>query len=69
MDEQLRLLIALQELDSTIISTKLKIGSMPAKVSSIENSIKGIQEAHERTKQQHASLDKKRRDKESAAAD
>ncbi|MCL0066499.1 C4-type zinc ribbon domain-containing protein [Thermodesulfovibrionales bacterium] len=69
MDEQLRLLIALQELDSTIISTKLKIGSMPAKVSSIENSIKGIQEAHERTKQQHVSLDKKRRDKESAAAD
>ncbi|MCL0033254.1 C4-type zinc ribbon domain-containing protein [Thermodesulfovibrionales bacterium] len=69
MDEQLRLLIALQELDSTIISTKLKIGSMPAKVSSIENSIKDIQEAHERTKQQHVSLDKKRRDKESAAAD
>ncbi|MCL4536305.1 MAG: C4-type zinc ribbon domain-containing protein [Nitrospirae bacterium] len=64
MNEQLRLLIELQKLDSIILSTRLKMDAIPATISSHEGPLKSAEAAYENVKQQHASLEKKKKDKE-----
>jgi predicted nucleic acid-binding Zn-ribbon protein len=64
VNEQLRLLIDLQKLDSIILSTRLKIDTIPATISSHEGLLKKAEAAYEDAKQQFASLEKKKKDKE-----
>ncbi|MBA4348417.1 MAG: hypothetical protein C0415_00295 [Thermodesulfovibrio sp.] len=64
MNEQLQLLIELQKLDSAILSAKVKIDTIPSKISSEEAPLKNIQTSHESVKQKHTLLEKKKRDKE-----
>ncbi|GER92701.1 zinc ribbon domain-containing protein [Dissulfurispira thermophila] len=64
MNEQLRLLIDLQQLDSTMLSTRLTMDAIPNKIASHEESLKNAEAAYEIAKQQIASLEKKKKDKE-----
>jgi predicted nucleic acid-binding Zn-ribbon protein len=64
MNEQLRLLIELQKLDSIILTTRLTMDAIPARISSHEGSLKNAEAAYENAKQQLASLEKKKKDKE-----
>jgi hypothetical protein len=64
VNEQLRLLIDLQKLDSIMLSTRLTMDAIPARISSNEESLKNAEAAYENAKQQLASLEKKKKDKE-----
>lgn len=64
MNEQLRILVELQKLDSNILSTRLKIDTIPTTISSYEGPLKKAEAAYEDAKQQHDSLEKKKRNKE-----
>ncbi len=64
MNEQLRLLINLQKIDSEILSTSLKIDTIPKKISSFEEPLKKLQKAFDDLMQSHSLLEKKKRDKE-----
>ncbi|MGO9614759.1 MAG: zinc ribbon domain-containing protein [Dissulfurispiraceae bacterium] len=64
MNEQLKLLMELQKLDSSILSTRIQIQEVPAKISSGEAPLKAAQDAHDRAAKSYAALDKKKKDKE-----
>jgi predicted nucleic acid-binding Zn-ribbon protein len=64
VNEQLRLLIDLQKLDSIMLATRLTMDAIPASISSHEGSLKNAEAAYENAKQQLASLEKKKKDKE-----
>ena len=64
MNEQLKLLIELQKLDSSILSTRIQIEEVPARISSDEAPLKAAQDAHDKGAKSHAALDKKKKDKE-----
>ena len=69
MNEQLKRLIALQEVDAKIFSITRMIDSFPAKIAEIELPFKESQAAFDLIKQQLESLERKKRDKESALDD
>lgn len=69
MNEQLQLLIELQKLDSTILSSRLKIDAIPAIISSHESLLKKTEAVYEDARQTHASLEKKKKDKEQEIED
>jgi predicted nucleic acid-binding Zn-ribbon protein len=62
--EQLRLLNALQEIDSAIVKKIELIETIPKKISSIEHVLKDAQALHDKQRQQYEALDKKKKDKE-----
>jgi predicted nucleic acid-binding Zn-ribbon protein len=64
MNEQLRLLIELQTLDSLILETRLKIDAAPSTILSHEKPLKKAQEVYENAKKELENLEKKKRDKE-----
>ncbi|MBI5212668.1 MAG: hypothetical protein HY957_04765 [Nitrospirae bacterium] len=64
MNEQLRLLIDLQKIDSTILSTRLKMDAIPAAIASHEGPLKNAESACESVRQNNSDLEKKKRDKE-----
>lgn len=64
MNEQLRLLIELQTLDSLILETRLKIDAAPSTILSYEKPLKKAQEVYENAKKELENLEKKKRDKE-----
>lgn len=69
MQENIRLLIELQEADSTIIRKKAVIDSLPSRLSSAENLFKEIQSLHEKEKQKCELFEKKKKDKERGIED
>lgn len=69
MQENIRLLIELQEADSTIIRKKAVINSLPSKLSSAEKLFKEIQSLYEKEKQKCELLEKKKKDKERGIED
>ncbi len=69
MQESIRLLIELQEADSTIIRKKAVIDSLPSTLSSVEKSFKETQSLYEKEKQRCELLEKKKKDKERAIED
>ena len=64
MNEQLKLLVELQKLDSVILSDRSKIDSIPARISSEEGPFKKAEAAYNNAKQRHESLEKKKKDRE-----
>ncbi len=64
MNEQLTFLIALQKIDSAILSTRLRMDAIPAAIASHEGPLKNAESACENVRQNHAELGKKKRDKE-----
>ena len=64
MNEQLRLLIDLQELDSNIISHNNTIKSIPQKISSMDAPINQAEEALAKAKAAYEAIEKKKRDME-----
>jgi predicted nucleic acid-binding Zn-ribbon protein len=69
MNEQLRLLIELQKLDSVILSARFRMDAIPAKISSHEEPLKIAEASYEKAKQHNSSLEKKKRDKENKIDD
>ncbi len=69
MNEQLRLLIDLQKVDSIILSTRLRIDEIPSKISAQEIPFKNSEDAYEKARQNHALLEKKKKEKENAIND
>ena len=69
MNEQLRLLVELQRLDTSILTDRMMIDAMPARISSKEGPLKSAEAAYESAKQRQASLEKKKKDKERAIED
>ena len=64
MNEQLRLLTKLQELDSVILAARMRIDAIPSQISSQEGPLKNAEAAYETAKQNHAALEKKKKDRE-----
>ena len=64
MNEQLKLLVELQKLDTVILSDRSKIDSIPARISSEEGPFKKAEAAYDNAKQRHESLEKKKKDRE-----
>jgi uncharacterized protein len=69
LNEQLKRLIALQEVDSKIFSVTRVIDSFPSKINEIELPFRESQDAFALIKQEVESLERKKRDKESALDD
>ncbi|HBR21727.1 MAG TPA: hypothetical protein DD713_04060 [Nitrospiraceae bacterium] len=69
MEENIRLLIELQEADSTIIRKKAVIDSLPSKLLSVEESFKETMFLYEKEKQKCELLEKKKKDKERGIED
>lgn len=69
MQENIRLLIELQEADSTIIRKKAVIDSLPSNLASVEKSFKETQSLYEKEKQKCELLEKKKKDKERGIED
>ena len=69
MNEQLKRLIALQEVDAKIFSVTRVIDSFPSKIAEIELPFRESRDAFDLIKQQLESLERKKRDKESALDD
>jgi len=69
LNEQLKRLIALQEVDAKIFSITRVIDSFPSKIAEIELPFRESQAAFDLIKQQLESLERKKRDKESALED
>ncbi|MEW6675425.1 MAG: C4-type zinc ribbon domain-containing protein [Nitrospirota bacterium] len=64
MNDQLRYLIELQQIDSKILNKKCMIDEIPSKISEAEVPLKITQADLDKMKQRHESLEKERRDKE-----
>ncbi|MFZ6017634.1 MAG: zinc ribbon domain-containing protein [Nitrospirota bacterium] len=64
MNDQLRYLIELQQVDSKILNKKCMIDEIPSKISEAEVPLKITQADLDKMKQRHESLEKERRDKE-----
>ena len=69
MNEQLKRLIALQEIDAKIFSIARTIDSFPSKIAAVELPFKESQAAFDLFKQKFESLDRKKREKEGALED
>lgn len=69
MNEQLQFLVELQKLDTVILSTRMRIDGIPAAISSHEGPLKNAEAACEKISQNHAILEKKKKDRESAIED
>jgi len=69
VQENIKLLVALQEIDSTIFREKNIIDSMPSKLMSAEQSFKEILSLYDRQKQKHELLEKKKKDREREVED
>jgi len=69
VQENIRLLIELQEADSTTIRKKAVIDSLPSKLSSAEKLFKEIQSLYEKEKQRCELLEKKKKDRERGIED
>jgi uncharacterized protein len=69
LNEQLKRLIALQEVDAKIYSITRTINAFPSKIAEIELPFRESQAAFDLIKQQLESLERKKRDKESALED
>jgi uncharacterized protein len=69
LNEQLKRLIALQEVDARIFSITRLIDSFPSKLAETELPFRESHDAFDRIKQQAASLERKKREKESALDD
>jgi predicted nucleic acid-binding Zn-ribbon protein len=65
MNEQLRLLIELQKLDSLILETRIRIDAVPSTISSHEIPLKKAQEVYENAKNELQNLEKKKKGKDS----
>jgi predicted nucleic acid-binding Zn-ribbon protein len=66
VNEQLRLLVELQKLDSSIISFDKTIKAIPAKISTMQEPLTKAQAALDRQKKTIEDAEKKKRDKDSA---
>jgi len=64
VNEQLKLLTALQKIDSIILSARLRMDAIPSAIASHEGPLKNAESACENVRQNHADLEKKKRDKE-----
>lgn len=64
MKEQIKLLIDLQKIDSEILSTRLKIDTIPEKINSLNDSLKNIEKSYDTLKQSHSLLEMKKKEKE-----
>jgi len=63
LNEQLRLLIELQEIDTLIINSKAKISSIPQKIAAFDAPLKSARLQYDKIQQQLNSADKKKNDK------
>lgn len=64
MQESIKLLVALQEIDSLILKKKNIIELLPSKLLSADNALKEIQSSYDKQKQKYESAEKKKKDKE-----
>lgn len=64
MNEQIRLIVELQKLDTLIISMRKSIEILPLKVANEQNELKSAQESYESSQRDLLSLEKKKREKE-----
>jgi len=64
VNKQLQFLVELQKLDTVILSTRMRIDSIPAAISSREGPLRSAEAAYERAKQNHAAIEKKKKDRE-----
>lgn len=64
MNEQLRLLIDLQDLDTAIISIQKQIEALPLKISLNQNDLKAVYLSYDACQKNLADLEKKKKDKE-----
>ncbi|MDX9715620.1 MAG: C4-type zinc ribbon domain-containing protein [Dissulfurispiraceae bacterium] len=64
MNEQLRLLIDLQEIDTLIINSKAKISTIPQKIAAFDGPIKAARAALEKSEQQLQAAEKKKKDRD-----
>lgn len=64
VNEELRILMELQKLDTVILAARKKMDLIPDRISSEEGPLKEAQSAYEKAKQHQASLEKKKKDKE-----
>lgn len=63
MNEQLRLLIELQEIDTIIINSKAKISSIPQRIAAFDAPLKSAQSLYEKVQQQLSAAEKKKKEK------
>ena len=64
MNEQLRLLTELQKLDTAILADRMRIDAIPSQISSEEGPLKNAEASCEAARQNHAALEKKKKDRE-----
>ncbi|MCE5311801.1 MAG: C4-type zinc ribbon domain-containing protein [Nitrospiraceae bacterium] len=64
MNEQLKLLIDLQAIDTIIINSKTKINSIPQKITEFDAPLKAAQTSLDKLQQQFSATDKKKKDKD-----
>jgi len=64
LNEQLKFLIALQELDSAIMSIAEKIELLPLRLKQFETPLKEASESYQKSKTKNDTLNKKKKDKE-----
>jgi hypothetical protein len=69
VNEELSLLIALQKLDTVILAGRLKIDAIPNRIFAEEGPLKDAEAAFDKAKQRHLSLEKKKKEKETAIED
>ena len=69
MNEELKLLIDLQKLDTVILSARMKMDVIPTQISAEEGPLKEARAAYEQAKQRLASLEKKKKERESEIED
>lgn len=69
MQENLKLLVELQRIDSIILRKKNIIASMPSKLLSADKSFKEVQSLYDKGKQKYELIEKKRKDKEREVED
>ena len=66
MNEQIRLLVELQKLDTSIITHSRTIKDIPARISTMETPLKEAEAALDKVRKRCEALEKKKRDSESA---
>ncbi len=64
MDEQLKLLVGLQEIDSSILSIAEKIETLPKKLEQFKTSLKEANTSFQKVKEKYENLNKNKKDKE-----
>jgi hypothetical protein len=64
VNENIPLLIELQKIDSQILSTRVRIKTIPGQIASEDSVLSKAKDAYEQAKQKHELLEKKKRDKE-----